>query len=87
MASGNGYESVVRLLLDKGAKVESADQDGQTPFHLASGLGHKSVFQLLLDKGSKVDAASKDGRTSLHAPNTCIACGKKPENSSVRVRI
>ena len=87
MASYKGHESVVRLLLDKGAKVGAADRAGNTPLHMASVQGHESVARLLLDKGAKVEAADKDGRTSLHAPNTCIACGKKPENSSVRVRI
>ena len=86
-ASCKGHESVVQLLLDKGATVDAANKYGNTPLLVASGYGHKSVVQLLLDKGTKVDAVDKDGRTPLHAPNTCNACGKKPGNSSVRVRI
>ena len=31
-----GYEMIVRQLLDRGADVNKADEDGMTPLHLAS---------------------------------------------------
>ena len=65
MASSAGHESVARLLLDKGAKVDAASKDGQTPLIVASSAGNESVARLLLDKGAKVDAASKVGQTPL----------------------
>jgi ankyrin repeat protein len=42
-AAGNGDETVVRLLLDKGAEPESKDECyGQTPLLSAAGDGHES---------------------------------------------
>ena len=61
MASGNGYDSVARLLLDKGVKMDAAGKDGGTPLHRASRQGHDSVARLLLDKGAKMDAANSMG--------------------------
>lgn len=48
-AAGNGHETVVKLLLWKGAVVESHDINGLTPIHWASSNGHDSVLTLLLD--------------------------------------
>jgi ankyrin repeat protein len=50
---------VARLLLDKGASAEAADNDGSTPLHLASQTGHEAVARLLLDKGASATAADK----------------------------
>ena len=58
----------MKLLLEKGADVESKDDDGQTPLSRAAMYGHsyEAVVKLLLEKGADVE--SKDryyGRTPL----------------------
>ena len=65
-ASANGHVEVVKLLLDKEANVNAADEGGWTPLHGASQNGHVWVVKLLLGVG-KVKAGSKDigGRTPL----------------------
>jgi ankyrin repeat protein len=51
---------VVKLLLDKGAELETKDTSyGQTPLSYAAKRGHEGVVALLLAT-EKVDADSKD---------------------------
>jgi ankyrin repeat protein len=47
----NGNEAVVKLLLEKGAKLESKLHFGQTPLSLAAENGREAVVKLLLEKG------------------------------------
>ena len=66
-AAENGYETVVRLLLDTGkVDIDAKNKDGQTPLLWAAKNGHGTVVRLLLDTG-KVDIDAKDdsGRTLL----------------------
>ena len=62
-----GHEAVVKLLLEKGAQLESKDNKyGQTPLSWAAETGHEAVVKLLLEKGAQLE--SKDnviGRTPL----------------------
>jgi ankyrin repeat protein len=44
---------VVKLLLGKGADLESKDNSSQTPLSLAAWYGHEAVMQLLLEKDTK----------------------------------
>jgi hypothetical protein len=53
----NGHEAVVRLLLEKGAELESKDSEGQTPLSWAAAKGHEAVVQLLLEKGAEPSIA------------------------------
>ena len=48
----------MKLLLEKGADVESKDRYGRTPLSWAAGNGHEAVVKLLLEKGADVE--SKD---------------------------
>ena len=59
--------SVIRLLLERGADVNSrADDDGFTPLHRASAYGAPlEVLRLLLDHGADVEAVNGDGETPL----------------------
>ena len=52
-AAEMGHEAVVKLLLEKGADVESKDDVGQTPLSWAARGGHKAVVKLLLEKGAE----------------------------------
>ena len=65
-AAARGHEAVVRLLLEKGAKLEAKDSNGRTPLSWAAELGHEAVVKLLLEKGPKLEAKDdKYGRTPL----------------------
>ena len=64
LAAENGHEAVVKLLVEKGADLESKDRDGQTPLSLAAMNGHEAVVKLLVEKGA--DLESKDGITVGH---------------------
>lgn len=48
--------ALATLLLDKGAAVNAATSDGETPLHLATG---QAMTRLLLAKGAKVDAGTR----------------------------
>jgi hypothetical protein len=65
-AARNGYEAVVKLLLEKGAELESKDNRyGQTPLSWAAGSGHEAVVKLLLEKGAELESKSRNGQTPL----------------------
>ncbi|XP_044723873.1 ankyrin repeats (3 copies) domain-containing protein [Hirsutella rhossiliensis] len=48
-AAKNGQDSMVRLLLERGADIESTCQEGYTATELAAYRGHQSTAELLLD--------------------------------------
>src|SRR5207248_2110061 len=64
-AAGDGYEAVVRLLLDGGAAIEARDWDGRTPLLWAAVNGHKAVVRLLLDRDAAIEAKDHYDRTPL----------------------
>ncbi|CAG0902513.1 unnamed protein product, partial [Cyprideis torosa] len=61
-----GHEAVTRLLLDRGAHVNAAEESGATPLHLSSQRGHDAVALLLLERGAHVNAVDELGFTPLH---------------------
>jgi ankyrin repeat protein len=85
-AAENGHEAVVKLLLEKGAELESKDifgrTRGRTPLSLAAEKGHKSVMKLLLEKIAELDIFGRTrGRTPLSG-----GCIPKPDCVIVRAR-
>jgi ankyrin repeat protein len=52
LSSENGYQDVVRLLVEKGAKITADSGKGGTPLQRASKNGHVWVVQFLLGKGA-----------------------------------
>ena len=48
-----GHEVVVKLLLEKGAELETKDGYSRTPLSWAADSGHEAVVKLLLEKGAK----------------------------------
>jgi ankyrin repeat protein len=57
--------TLVKLLLEKGAEVDSTDAGGRTPLSWAARNGHEGVVKLLLEKGAEVDSKENGGRTPL----------------------
>jgi len=61
-------ESVIRLLLERGADVNTrnAKDYGKTPLHIACGYQSPLVVQLLLGYGSDVNAPDDHGNIAIH---------------------
>jgi hypothetical protein len=66
LASENGHVPVVQALLQAGADVNKAMDDGATPLSMASQNGHLPVVQALLQAGADVDKAKDTGATPLY---------------------
>jgi len=65
-ASLRGYQSMVRILLEHGADVGTADTVfGATALNFAALTGQAGVVELLLKWGADVNARDFDGRTAL----------------------
>jgi len=56
---------LIKLLIDKGAKINAKNESGGTPLHLAAFWGHKDVIELLIENGAKYDIKNDRGRTAL----------------------
>ncbi len=63
VAAGFGSEAALKLLLDKGADVNSASKTGATSLMWA--IRHPAKVRLLLDLGANVNARREDGNTPL----------------------
>ena len=50
----------MKLLLEKGAELETKDEYGQTPLSWAARNGHEAVVKLLLEKGAELETKDKD---------------------------
>ena len=65
-AADKEHEVVVKLLLEKGAELETKDNDyGQTPLSWATEEGHEAVVKLLLEKGAELETKDSNSRTPL----------------------
>ncbi|KAJ0000380.1 hypothetical protein NQD34_012222 [Periophthalmus magnuspinnatus] len=65
-ASLSGHVSTVRLLLERGAMVDSLDVMKHTPLFRACEMGHKDVILTLIKGSGRVDLVDVDGHTALH---------------------
>lgn len=72
-ACNKGRVNAVRALRAKGAKgdcyweaaVDTVDQHGNTPLHIASKNGHLQVAEALLARGAAIEAKNNEGVTPL----------------------
>ena len=64
-ACGWSSFEVVRLMLEKGTRIDTRDPMGRMAIHFAA-AGSMESFQLILRSGADVEVADKTGRTALH---------------------
>ncbi len=75
-ASSNGFDDIIKLLLDKRADVHALNERiSFTPLHWAAMANHLSIVSLLLQNGAMINAIAEksSGYTPLH-----LACLNKP---------
>jgi len=65
LAAQAGHSTMVKLLLDRGASVDTPDKRGTTALMLAAQAGDEAIVQLLLDSDASVDTPNKRGETAL----------------------
>lgn len=66
-----GLMNAARFLIDQGADVDEADDDGFTALHLVAQRGDTAAVRLLLNHGARVDALTRTCQT----PATLAAAG------------
>lgn len=73
LATRNGHEAVVRVLLERGADINAKDVDGRTALHFAAEQGHEAIVRFLGGNRAVVHAKMKSmyegiccGATALH---------------------
>ena len=54
-AARNGHCHTVRLLLDRGADVNIADEYGETALHWAAIHGHLDIVKMLIEHGADIN--------------------------------
>eukprot|EP00054_Salpingoeca_dolichothecata_P017983 m.109408 g.109408 ORF g.109408 m.109408 type:complete len:415 (-) comp22681_c0_seq3:195-1439(-) len=66
-AAGLGHFEIVKLLADKGAKLDIAETEGgQTPLWIAASKGFIDVVEFLATRCDNVDQPELDGQTPLY---------------------
>ena len=53
IATCNGHEAVVRALIEAGADVNKATDNGGTPLVVAVKSGHETVVRALIEAGAR----------------------------------
>lgn len=65
-AAQEGLYDVAEYLISKGANVNSTDEYGDTPLHIASYFGNLSIVRMLARNGASIHSRNKSGWTPLH---------------------
>ena len=54
-------------MVERGADINEARDNGVTPLSIASEKGHVEVARILVDGGADINKAANDGQTPLYA--------------------
>ena len=54
IAAGKGREAVVRALIEAGADINKAKNNGVTPLYIAAQVGHEAVVRALIELSADV---------------------------------
>jgi hypothetical protein len=71
LAAEGGFVETVRALVEAGAEVDHASNDGHTALWVAALHGQVEALQALLAAGAEVDLADNDGWTALWVAAYC----------------
>ena len=66
VAAGRYTDELMSFLMEKGAKIDVANSDGQTPLHLAVQHGYAAMAKQLCEKGVRIDVRDNNDQTPLH---------------------
>ena len=66
LASYFGHTSIVRYLLEQGAKVDQRDNNGWTALLYASYYNYYDIALILLDHNASVNMQNSEGHTALY---------------------
>lgn len=90
------YDNAVRVLVEAGASLESADLNAYSPLSYAAYAGRDHTVRYLLEKGAKVDANAQGRLSYINTPlmmaamqghrNTALHLLRAGANASVRVQ-
>jgi len=85
-ACSSGNEKVARLLIEKGASVNTnRGMVGMTPLHYAAVSGSTEIVELLIARGANVNAIAKSGNTALHYGGDMMSAGN-PEVARLLIK-
>lgn len=65
-AAGKGRLEIVKFLIDKGAKLDSLDKEGNTSLHIVVKGTNIDMMKVLMEKGAEINAKNNEGATPLH---------------------
>lgn len=67
IACFGGHNSIVQILLSKGADIDLCKKNGESPLYIACKNGHDATVTLLLNNGADVNLCMNDGTSPLTA--------------------
>eukprot|EP00756_Hemistasia_phaeocysticola_P017002 Hpha_TRINITY_DN15513_c3_g2::TRINITY_DN15513_c3_g2_i3::g.107558::m.107558 len=80
-AASKGNVEELKLLIDRGADVNEADERGRTPCFAAAARNRNEALILLIDHGADINKSAVDGRTP------CFAAAARGSTSTLRLLI
>lgn len=61
----NGHIDMVKLLMEKGAKINVRDDEGRGPLTMAAIKGNDAMVKAMVEAGGEIDSKGKEGMTAL----------------------